>query len=45
MIEHGQHHLCQSKPTRTTGRGGSGSPEAKAQQQQIVRLPKQHGAS
>jgi hypothetical protein len=46
MIEHGQHDLCQSKPTRTTGRGGSGSPEAKAQQQQqIVRLPKQHGAS
>jgi Ankyrin repeats (many copies) len=31
--------------TRTTGRGGSGSPEAKAQQAQIVRLLEQHGAS
>ena len=30
---------------RTTGRGGSGSPEAKAQQQDIVRLLKQHGAT
>jgi hypothetical protein len=31
--------------TRNTGRGGSGSPEAKAQQAQIVRLLEQHGAS
>ena len=30
--------------TRNTGRGGSGSPEAKAQQAEIVRLLKQHGA-
>jgi Ankyrin repeats (many copies) len=30
--------------TATTGRGGSGSPEAKAQQAQIVRLLEQHGA-
>jgi len=28
----------------TTGRGGSGSPEAKAQQQEILRLLQQHGA-
>ena len=31
--------------TRTTGRGGSGTPEAKAQQREIVRLLEQHGAS
>jgi ankyrin repeat protein len=31
--------------TRTTGRGGSGSPEAKAQQAEIVRLLEQHGAT
>jgi Ankyrin repeats (many copies) len=31
--------------TGTTGRGGSGSPEAKAQQAEIVRLLEQHGAS
>jgi hypothetical protein len=31
--------------TWTTGRGGSGSPEAKAQQAEIVRLLKQHGAT
>src|SRR5262245_22282297 len=30
--------------SRNTGRGGSGSPEAKAQQQEIVRLLKQYGA-
>jgi hypothetical protein len=29
--------------TRNTGRGGSGSPQAKAQQAEIVRLLKQHG--
>jgi Ankyrin repeats (many copies) len=28
-----------------TGRGGSGSPEAKAQQEEIVRLLRQHGAT
>jgi hypothetical protein len=28
-----------------TGRGGTGSPEAKAQQQEIVRLLEQHGAT
>ena len=31
--------------TRTTGRSGSGTPEAKAQQREIVRLLEQHGAS
>jgi hypothetical protein len=31
--------------TRNTGRGGSGSPEAKAQQSEILRLLEQHGAS
>jgi hypothetical protein len=31
--------------TRNTGRGGSGSPEAKAQQREIVRLLEQHDAS
>jgi hypothetical protein len=31
--------------TRTTGRGGSGSPEAKAEQTEIVRLLKEHGAT
>jgi ankyrin repeat protein len=31
--------------TLTTGRGGSGSPEAKAQQEEIVRLLEQHGAA
>jgi len=30
--------------TRNTGRGGSGSPEAKMQQEVIVRLLVQHGA-
>jgi hypothetical protein len=29
--------------TRATGRGGSGSPDAKAQQQEIIRLLEQHG--
>jgi Ankyrin repeats (many copies) len=31
--------------TQNTGRGGTGSPEAKAQQQEIVRLLEQHSAS
>jgi ankyrin repeat protein len=31
--------------TQNTGRGGSGSPESKAQQEQIVRLLEQHGAT
>jgi hypothetical protein len=31
--------------TENTGRGGSGSPEAKAQQQEIQRLLRQHGAA
>jgi hypothetical protein len=31
--------------TQNTGRGGSGSPEAKAQQQEIVRLLRHHGAA
>jgi ankyrin repeat protein len=31
--------------TRNTGRGGAGSPEAKAQQREIVRLLEQHGAT
>jgi Ankyrin repeats (many copies)/Ankyrin repeats (3 copies) len=31
--------------TRNTGRGGSGSPESKAQQAWIVRLLEQHGAA
>jgi ankyrin repeat protein len=30
--------------TQNTGRGGSGSPEAKAQQEEIVRLLERHGA-
>jgi hypothetical protein len=31
--------------TWTTGRGGSGSPEAKAEQEEILRLLRQHGAT
>jgi hypothetical protein len=31
--------------TRNTGRGGTGSPEAKAQQKEIVRLLEQHSAT
>jgi ankyrin repeat protein len=31
--------------TQNTGRGGSGSPEAKAQQEEIVRLLAQHGSA
>jgi hypothetical protein len=31
--------------TQNTGRGGTGSPEAKAQQQEILRLLEQHGAA
>jgi hypothetical protein len=30
---------------QTTGRGGSGSPEAKAQQEEIMRLLERHGAA
>jgi hypothetical protein len=29
----------------TTGRGGAGSPEAKAQQEEIVRILEHHGAA
>jgi Ankyrin repeats (many copies) len=53
LLENGADVRCKNKngstpmqiATRTTGRGGSGSPEAKAQQAQIVRLLEQHGAS
>jgi ankyrin repeat protein len=31
--------------TKTTGRGGSGSPESKAQQQEILQLLERHGAA
>jgi hypothetical protein len=31
--------------TWTTGRGGSGSPESRAQQEEIVRLLQRHGAT
>ena len=31
--------------TGNTGRGGSGSPESKAQQEEIVRLRRQHGVA
>jgi hypothetical protein len=31
--------------TRATGRGGTGMPEAKAQQSEIIRLLKKHGAT
>jgi hypothetical protein len=31
--------------TRATGRGGSGSPEAKEQQAEIVRLLRRHGGT
>jgi len=31
--------------TQNTGRGGSGSPESKAQQEEIVRLLEQHAAA
>jgi len=31
--------------TRSTGRGGAGSPDSKAQQEEIVRLLEQHGAA
>ena len=31
--------------TITTGRGGSGSPQAKAEQMKIARLLEQHGAT
>jgi hypothetical protein len=30
--------------TQNTGRGGSGTPESKAQQKEIIRLLEQHGA-
>jgi ankyrin repeat protein len=53
LLESGADIRCKNKngstpmqiANRTTGRGGSGSPEAKAQQVQIVRLLEQHGAS
>jgi hypothetical protein len=52
LLEHGADVRCKNKNgstpidlvSRTTGRGGSGSPEAKAQQAEIVRLLQQHGA-
>jgi hypothetical protein len=52
LLEHGADVRCKNKNgstpidlvSRTTGRGGSGSPEAKAQQMEIVRLLQQHGA-
>ena len=31
--------------TKMTGRGGSGSPEAKAQQEEIVRILELHGTT
>jgi hypothetical protein len=53
LLESGADVGCKNKngstpmqiATRNTGRGGSGSPEAKAQQSEIVRLLEQHGAS
>jgi hypothetical protein len=52
LLEHGADARRKNKngstpmllATQTTGRGGSGSPEAKAQQGEIVRLLEQHGA-
>jgi hypothetical protein len=52
LLESGADVRCRNKngstpmqiATRTTGRGGSGLPEAKAQQSEIVRLLEQHGA-
>jgi hypothetical protein len=53
LLESGADVGCKNKngstpaqlATRNTGRGGSGSPEAKAQQSEIVRLLERHGAS
>jgi hypothetical protein len=53
LLEGGANARCQNKSGSTamrlamltTGRGGSGSDEAKAQQREIVRLLEQHGAS
>jgi ankyrin repeat protein len=52
LLEHGADASCNNKngstpidlASRTTGRGGSGSPEAKTQQIEIMRLLQQHGA-
>jgi hypothetical protein len=52
LLDRGAEVRCQNNngstpmqvATRSTGRGGSGSPEAKAQQTEIVRLLEQHGA-
>jgi hypothetical protein len=38
-------HTPMHLATQNTGRGGTGSPEAKAQQAEIVRLLEQHGAT
>jgi hypothetical protein len=51
LLKHGADAGCKNKngstpidlASRTTGRGGSGSPEAKAQQAEIVRLLQQYG--
>jgi hypothetical protein len=51
-VENGADASCKNKngstpidlASRTTGRGASGSPEARAQQVEIVRLLQQHGA-
>jgi ankyrin repeat protein len=53
LLESGADIRCKNKngstpmeiATRTTGRGGSGAPEAKAQQAEIVHLLELHGAS
>jgi Ankyrin repeats (many copies) len=53
LLEHGADPTRKNKHGSTpmllacmnTGRGGSGSPEAKAQQQQIVRMLEEHGCS
>jgi hypothetical protein len=53
LLERGADVRCRNKngstpmqiATRSSGRGGSGSPEAKAQQEEIVRLLEQHGAA
>ena len=52
LLEHGADARCKNKngstpidlASRMTGRGGSGSPEARAQQREIVRLFQEHGA-
>jgi ankyrin repeat protein len=53
LLEGGADAKCTNKSgstpmqlaTWTTGRGGSGSPEARAQQEEIVELLQQHGAA